>query len=92
MAPSFLIFSHEVLMDKVFLSLCDVVPICNQCNVEKHVSVKHKMPGMLPKVECTPACMVCIAIDNDSSTYRAALAIFCGWLPCYNVLRTFPTV
>ncbi len=43
MAPSFLIFSHEVLMDKMFLSLRDSVPICNQWNVEKHISVKHKI-------------------------------------------------
>ena len=43
MAPSFLIFSHEVLMDKVFSSLCDGVPICNQWNVEKHVSIKNKI-------------------------------------------------
>ena len=42
MAPSVLIFSHEVLMDKMFSSLCDGVPICNQWYVEKHVSVKHK--------------------------------------------------
>ncbi len=43
MAFSFLIFSHEVLMDKLFLSLRDGVPICNQWNVEKDVSVKHKI-------------------------------------------------
>ncbi len=42
-ALSFLVFSHEVLMDKVFSSLCDGVPIHNQWNVEKHVSVKHKI-------------------------------------------------
>ncbi len=41
--PFFSVFSHEVLMDKMFLSLCDCVPICNQWNVEKHVSVKHKI-------------------------------------------------
>jgi hypothetical protein len=42
-APSFLVFSHEVLMDKMFSSLCDGVPIHNQWNIEKHVSVKHKI-------------------------------------------------
>ncbi len=62
-------------MDKVFSSLHDGKPIRNQWNVEKHVSVKY----LLPKVECTPTCMACIAIDNASSTYCAAL-------------RTFPTV
>jgi hypothetical protein len=35
-----------------------------------------RLPGLLPKVECTPACMAFIAIDNASSTYCAALAIF----------------
>ncbi len=42
-APSFLVFSHVVLMDKVFSSLRDGVPIYNQWNVEEHVSVKHKI-------------------------------------------------
>jgi hypothetical protein len=42
-APSFLVLSHEVLMDEMFSSLCDGVPICNQLNEEKHVSVKHKI-------------------------------------------------
>ncbi len=42
-APSFLVFSHEILMDRVFSSLRDGVPIRNQWNVEKHVSVKHKI-------------------------------------------------
>jgi hypothetical protein len=51
-----------------------------------------RLPGLLPKVEGTPAHMACIAIDNALSTYCAALAIFCGGLPCKNVLRTFPTV
>ncbi len=51
-----------------------------------------RLPGLLPMVECTPACMACIAIDNAASTYCAALAIFCGGLPCNNVLRMFPTV
>jgi hypothetical protein len=51
-----------------------------------------RLPRLLPKVECTPARMVCIAIDNASSTYCSALAIFCGGLPCNSVLRTFPTV
>ncbi len=51
-----------------------------------------RLPGLLPKVECTPACMVCIAIDNALSTYCAAMAIFCGELPCNNFLRAFPTV
>jgi hypothetical protein len=90
--PSFLVFSHEVLMDKMFSSLCDGMPICNQWNVVKHVSVKIRLPGLLLKVECTPACMVCIAIDNASSTYCAALVIFCRGLPCNSVLRTLPTV
>jgi hypothetical protein len=76
----------------VFTSMCDGMPIRNQWNVEKHVSVNKRLPGLLPKVECTPALMTCIAIDNASSTYCAALAIFCGGLPCNNVLRTFPTV
>jgi hypothetical protein len=30
-------------MDNVFFSLCDVMPICNQWNVEKHASVKDKI-------------------------------------------------
>jgi hypothetical protein len=51
-----------------------------------------RLPGLLPKVECTPAGMACIAIDNASSTYYAALAIFCGGLPGNIILRTFPTV
>jgi hypothetical protein len=51
-----------------------------------------RLPGLLPKVECTPARMACMAIDNALSTYCAALANFCGGLPCNNVLRTFPTV
>ncbi len=52
-----------------------------------------RLPGLLPKVECTPACMACIAIDNASSSYCAVLAIFCGGLPsCNSVLRTFPTL
>jgi hypothetical protein len=51
-----------------------------------------RLPGLLPKVDCTPARMVWIAIDNALSTYCAALAIFCGGLPCNSVLRTFPTV
>ncbi len=51
-----------------------------------------RSPGRLPKVERTPACMACIAIDNASSTFCAALAIFYGGCPCNNVLRTFPTV
>ncbi len=42
-APSFLVFSHEFLMDKMFSSLCDGVTICNQVNVEKHVSVIQKI-------------------------------------------------
>jgi hypothetical protein len=48
-----------------------------------------RLPGLLPKVECTPACMVCIAIDNASSKYCAALAMFCGGSPCNSVLRHF---
>ncbi len=51
-----------------------------------------RLPGLLPKVECTLALMACIVIDSASSTYCSALAIFCGGLPCSNVLRTFPTV
>jgi hypothetical protein len=51
-----------------------------------------RLPGLLPKVECTPARMACIAIDNSSSTYCAAFAIFCRGLLCNNVLRTFHTV
>jgi hypothetical protein len=42
-APSFLVFSHEVLMDKMSSSLFDGMPICNQWNVEKHVSVINKI-------------------------------------------------
>jgi hypothetical protein len=30
-------------MDKMFLSLWDGMPMRNQWNVEKHVSVKHKI-------------------------------------------------
>jgi hypothetical protein len=30
-------------VDKMFSSLCDDVPICNQLNVGKHVSVKNKI-------------------------------------------------
>jgi hypothetical protein len=30
-------------MDKMFSLLCDGVPIHNQWNIEKHVSVKHKI-------------------------------------------------
>ncbi len=30
-------------MDKMFSSLCDGVPVRNQWNVKKHVSVKHKI-------------------------------------------------
>ncbi len=64
-APSFLVFSHEVLMDEMFLSLCDGMPICNQWNVEKHVSVKQKIAwAAVPKVECTPACMACMVIND----------------------------
>jgi hypothetical protein len=54
--------------------------------------LKTRLPGLLPKVEYIPACMVCIAIDNALSTYCSVLAIFCGGLPCNHVLRTFPTV
>jgi hypothetical protein len=78
-------------MDKTFSSLCGGVTIRNQWNVEKPL-LNTRLPGLLPKVECNPACMACIAIDNGLSTYCAALAIFCGGLPCNNVLRTFPTV
>jgi hypothetical protein len=51
-----------------------------------------RLPGLLPKMECTSAHMVCIAIDNALFIYSAALAIFCGGLPYNNILRTFPTV
>ncbi len=30
-------------MNKMFSFLCGGMPICNQVNVEKHVSVKHKI-------------------------------------------------
>ncbi len=54
--------------------------------------LKTRLPGLLPNMECTPACMACTAIDYASSTYCAAFSIFCGGLPCSSVLRTFPTV
>jgi hypothetical protein len=81
-------------MDKMFSSLCDGTPICNQWNVEmRSMSLLNtRLPGLLPKVECTPARMACIAVDNALSTYCTVLVIFCGGLPCNNVLRTFPTV
>ncbi len=60
-------------------------------NVER-TPTRTRLPGLLPNVECTPARMACIAIDDDLSTYCTALAIFCGGLPCNNVLRMFPTV
>jgi hypothetical protein len=40
--------------------------------------LKTRLPGLLPEVECTPAHRACIAIDNASSTYCSALAIFLG--------------
>ena len=51
-----------------------------------------RLPGLLPRVVWIPALMACIAIDSASSTYGYAFTIFCGGLPCSNVLRTFPTV
>ena len=63
-------------MDKMFSSLCDGMPING---ILRNMSLlKTRLPGMLPKVDCTPACMTCIAIDNASSTYCSALAIFLG--------------
>jgi hypothetical protein len=64
MAPSFLIFSHEVLMDKMFSPLCDGMPICNQWNVEKMSLLHTRLPGLLPKVEYTPALMPCMVIND----------------------------
>ncbi len=56
--------------------------------------LKTKLPWLLPKVECAPAHMACIVIDNASSMNSLALApvtCCCGW-PCRSVLNTFPTV
>ena len=52
------------------------------------------MPLGFPKVECAPACMACIVMDNASSINSLALApVMCwgGW-PCRSVLSTSPTV
>ncbi len=56
--------------------------------------LKTKLPGLLPKVECVPAHMACIMIDNASSINFLALApvACCGGWPCSSVLNAFPTV
>ncbi len=76
----------------MFSSLCDGVPSAINGMLRNMSLLNTRLPGLLPKVECTPARMVCIAIKNASSTYCAALAIFYGGLPCNNVLRIFPTI
>ena len=53
-----------------------------------------RLPGLIPKVECAPARMACIVMDNALSINSLALApVMCwgGW-PCRSVLSTFPTV
>jgi hypothetical protein len=64
-APSFLVFSHEVLMDKMCSLLC--VMACQSANngMLRHMSLLNKrLPGLLPKVEYTPALMPCMAIND----------------------------
>jgi hypothetical protein len=53
--------------------------------------LKTRLPGLLPKVECIPALIACIAMDSALSTNSFASAIFCGGSPCNNVLRIFST-
>jgi hypothetical protein len=48
--------------------------------------LKTRFPGLLPKVECTPACMACIAIDNASCTCN----IFRGGYHVTVFLEHFP--
>ncbi len=77
-------------MDKVLSSLHDGMPICNQWNVEKHVLLYTRLPGLLPKVECTPACMACITIDNALSTFVLHLQYFAGDYHVIEYLEHFP--
>ncbi len=46
--------------------------------------LKIRLPGLLPSVECIPALIACMVMDNASSTNSFASAIFCGGSPCNN--------
>ncbi len=54
--------------------------------------LKTKLPGLLPRVVCTPALIAYVAMESASSTSSFAMVIFFGGSPCKNVLRTLPTV
>jgi hypothetical protein len=54
------------------------IPASNQRNIKKHVSVEWnvRLPGLLHRVECIPALIACMVMNNALSTYSLALAIF----------------
>jgi hypothetical protein len=52
-APSFLVFSHEVLMDEICLCAMACQSAIN--GMLRNISLLNtRLPGLLPKVECTP--------------------------------------
>ncbi len=76
----------------MFTSTCNGLPICNQQQVQKHISIKARAPRVLPKVVATVVCMKCIAVANALSIMSLAWVIFCGGLVCTSVLSTLVTV
>ena len=58
--------------------------------------LKTRLPGLLPEVECMPACMacmaVCMAIDSALSMKSFTLVKILGGSLCRSVHSTFPTV
>ena len=53
-----------------------------------------KLPGLLLRVECIPACIACIIIDNALSMkfFGHVPVMCCGSLPYSRVLKILPTI
>ena len=94
MSATFSVLMHKVFVYQVLSLFCDGMPIGNQWSMLRNMYLlKTRVPGLLPNVECVPACIVCIVIANAltmKSSVRAPV-ICCGG-PCSSVLRTLPTI
>ncbi len=65
------------------------MPIRNEWDVEKHISLTIRLPGLLPKVVWKIECIECVAIDNVSSMCRKPLRIVPYIRTLVQYVRTF---
>lgn len=89
---TFHVLTTKGLVDHLFTSTSNQVPVCNQ-GTSRNISLPNtNAPGELPNAVDTAALKACCAVDNASSTNLLALVTSSGGVVCTSVRKIFPTV